>query len=288
MTLFDTGAYSAQQQGGIYSTLRPERNPIANAILGVVFFAVAIAAYPAKLFFREHLGERAIRIIDPFIYLIAFCQLGFWTALGSFLLHSVLLGDGLLKDWSWLGIALSLPIPSLVFLFWLFRISYKHFKSINLHQSIEYDNRCHSFYRGDSRYFKSFIGKNWRNATVSQFHIQLLAEPLSTFLFGIALLFLDMTLGIALMIGGVCFFIDEFEVIRRRRDMVLDVLDGEMDAMYIEKARNLFRKLKEEDVDLAKIDIGFDLHRLLNNGSKNNRITILPPLSQTNADTDII
>lgn len=287
MNLF-SNAYSAQQKGGLYSSYRPDGNPIANAILGVIFFAIAIGAYPSKLFFREHLGERAIRIIDPIIYLVGFCQLGFWTTIGSFIIHAVLLDDDFLQDASWVSIALSAPLCSLVFLFWLFRASYRHFMSINLHKSVDFNQRQHSFYRGESRFLKNYIGKSWRHITLSQLHIQLVGEPLITTLFGLVLLPLDIPLGIALIIGGICFFIDEFEVIRRRRDMVLDILDAEIDAIFVDKARNLFRKLKDEDVDLSKIEIGFDLHRLLNDGSQNNKFTELPPLSQTKSDSDII
>ncbi len=270
---FNVGnAYSAQQQGGVYSTYRPEQNPIANAVLGVIFFAVAIAAYPAKLFFRENLGERAVRIIDPFIYIVAFFELGFWTIIASFLLNILMLGKGF-DDLSPFAMILAIPFPSIIFLFWLLRRSYKYFKSINLHQETDYTKRVHSFYRGESKYFKSLIGKPYRNIIIKEFHIQLFLEPMVTLLLGIALIILDMTLGVALIIGGICFFIDEWEVIRKRRDMVLDSLDGEMDAVFIEKARSRFRKLKEEDIDLQRLEVGFEIPQILLNGSNNNNYT---------------
>lgn len=251
---------------------------------------MAIAAFPVKLFFRENLGERAVRIIDPFIYLVAFGQLGLWTIVASFLLNMVILGstnDGFTP----MTILLSIPFPSMIFLFWLFRKSYKYFKSIHLHQEIDYTLRVHSFYRGDSKYFKKLIGKPYKSIIIRQLHIQLFFEPLLTLLFGLALLFVDMTLSVALMVGGVCLFIDEWEVIRKRRDMILDSLDGEMDAVFIDKARRLFRKLNDEDIDLQKIEVGFDLNYQLFNGSNNNNNTSHStgiPLSSQSSDLDII
>lgn len=285
MNLFGT-TYSAQQQGGIYSTYRPEHNPIASAFLGFVFFAVSIAAYPAKLFFRQNMGERAVRIVDPFIYVASFCYFGWEISMWAFFINNVLM-KGLQGDLSWAAVFTSLPLFSCAFLFWLIKKSFKYFKAQYLQQPINYDERVHTFYRGESKYFQGFVGKNYRHTHITQFHIQFIIEPLMTMFLGVALFFLDVTLGLALICGGICLFIDEWEVIRRRRDMILDVLDGEMDAAFVEKGRNKFRKLKEDDVDLAIIRTGFDVHNMLIESQQKLQLDT-PPLSKMVLDKDIL
>lgn len=273
MNLFGT-TYSAQQQGGIYSTYRPEHNPIASAFLGMFFFAVAIAAYPMKLFFRTNMGERAIRIVDPFVYLGAFFTFGSEISMWTFFINSIILSASFKADFSWIAVILSLPLLSLTFSIWLSIKSYKYFKNIHLYHIVDYAQRVHSFYRGESKYFQGLIGKSYKGLTISLFHIQLFLEPITTIFLGLAFLFLDTALGIAIILGGICLFVDEWEVIRRRRDMVLDVLDAEMDAAFVDKGRNQFRRLEEQDVDLKKIEMGFEIHKLL---IENATYTIEPP-----------
>lgn len=231
---------------------------------------------------RTIITESFLGIVEPFLTGLLYKH---------FVQSTTILPDSTNDGFTPMTILLSIPFPSMIFLFWLFRKSYKYFKSIHLHQEIDYTLRVHSFYRGDSKYFKKLIGKPYKSIIIRQLHIQLFFEPLLTLLFGLALLFVDMTLSVALMVGGVCLFIDEWEVIRKRRDMILDSLDGEMDAVFIDKARRLFRKLNDEDIDLQKIEVGFDLNYQLFNGSNNNNNTSHStgiPLSSQSSDLDII
>ena len=262
-----------QQQGGIYPTFRSEQNPLVNMVMGILFFIISIGAYPAKLFFRENMGERALRIIDPLVYVSAFFALLVSTTLINLAINTFIVYGNLKEFFEVANLVLSFPFLSCCFIFWLVRESYRYFK--NNFDNLEFDQRTHSFHRGQSRLFKNIIGKTFKNKIVQPYHVRAILEPLMAVNLGLAILILDPTLGLAFIIAGICLFIDERYIIQKRRDSILDALDTEMDAVFLQKYKKLFRNLQEKDVNIDELKISPPKETLFLKSEKKKKTTPL-------------
>lgn len=275
-----------QQQGGMFSSPRPDRLPIANAILGFIFFIVSVGAYPAKLFFRENMGERNLQLIHPILYIGAFFYVLFWTFLFHFLVNGfAIAGDSNYDNFMQpINFIMVIPVLSFVFIIWVIRASIRYFKKHNL-ISIDYNTRRHSQDRGTSKYFQHLIGKTHNGHTIRTYHIQAYFEPLITLYFGAAIAFFDLPLAVTLAIAGGCLFIDEWQVVQKRRDLILDTLDSEMDAIFLSKMKKRYREIQESDIDIDELETNIEIRNLLLSKPNKQKKLLLPTNNHT-TDTD--
>lgn len=251
---------------GVASTFREWS--FVTFIMGAFSFVVGVAALPLRFILRENLGERTVR---PFSFVLAIAlHIYYFTVFDAAIMFVSVLsvsGDPFqtlgLKQFIYAGLFI-LFNPYSLFLFWSIRRAIKHYKQ-KIRDALNND-MSYTYYRGDSRYFKS-----WHKPTIYGFEandktIRVLGEPKAICVIGFAIAIVSAVIlatlilivetesllllttaatffatGLVLVLDSVFLAIDEVSLVLSRRDKVLDILDSERDAQTIVEQKDVMK-----------------------------------------------
>lgn len=244
-----------------------------NLLLGILavgyFFIVSIASIPARLLLRKNMGERAFTIGSFFLAMLLF-TLFHWILFilfvegNSFGLYARMKGFYFFNFSSWpfsvytFNLLLFLLNPFVILIVVIFAKAAGHFK---YHLARARKNIIsYSFYRGDGIYFEHRKGGKIFGFDINETILRMLVEPrgmlkLSVFMLaasiaaftfrsshpeeGIFFLFTDdltfgtLAVSITLIISSISLFLEEFAIMQKGRDAILDMVDGELDMQEI-------------------------------------------------------
>jgi len=248
---------------------------ISRFLSGIFGQFVATSAFISRSFLRLNLGERSFGLITILmVYLIIWliylypqaytgtCELFFdeggimegvdQGSLGMKLLvffAAILYVPAMMlrKDMS---IHLSPDMPYMLdwFVFIILLISVAHLIEVyarRLNKTV-----IHSLYRGDSVFFSWMIGLKIGGTTITPLGVWMIVEPL--FLLAVAYLMNSvlgwMELSLVLFVSAICLFLEEYRVYVETRRIILDVLDGRLDAVFMSRIQSTYgEKLKEAE-----------------------------------------
>ncbi|MGH1438038.1 MAG: hypothetical protein ACRBG0_26625 [Lewinella sp.] len=250
-----------------------------NLLLGIIsfgfFFVVSIISTPCKLILREKLGERVIGLSSFAIFLL-------WYAFVTSIIL-ILIGQygesSFLMQWSKMSFFGAASFSWKTFFFNVFLVLINPifaFAILFLAEGINHFARCikmirdkkisYSYFRGDSRYFKKWIGKKlWGHAIDGTTH-KLLIEPFMVFKYSsiilllsivtmrmqpssnsyeaITLIFNSISIGsfsisIIFLLGAIALFAEEILILKHQRDALLDMIDSEYDLKQVLDSKEL-------------------------------------------------
>jgi hypothetical protein len=244
-----------------------------NLILGILavgyFFIVSTLSLPARLLLRKNMGERAFSVASFFMVMLFFTL--FHLMLFVLMIDLTPYGlyarmqESTIFDFSSMSLSrfllnflLFLLSPFVIFMTVLFGKAVAHFK---YHLARARRNVIsYSFYRGDGIYFEHRKGGRIFGFEVNETILRMLVEPIGLFKFSFLILALsiaalifrgyypadgfhlvlidDITFGtlavsITLIISSIALFLEEFSIMQKGRDAILDMVDGELDMQQI-------------------------------------------------------
>ena len=244
-------------------------NFVTELISGFFYFFVGLGALCVRVILRRKLGERSFGILSVILTYVFIKIIYFWNYVkiapfegGSF---------GAIDQILYEAYALYARVIGLFFPDWFpdfilnqdavknsfspfffeegntflgfFILVYLIFALIALGEvfyRIFYKVRWYSYYRGKSSLFDWWlVGKKVAGWTITEKIVWLVIEPI--FLAAIALIFYglgDLLMGGVMLMGAVCLLIEEFNYFREERNILLDVMDGEIEADRITKLKN--------------------------------------------------
>ncbi len=259
------------------TTFSRSGNLIIDTFIQSYSFIIGIGALPIRLYFRENLGERAF---SPFALIVCIIFYFFIGLIGGFIVNELVFrmikGD-IISNTNNIGFSslINLLLLSPVFIFLLFTASMgvKHLRRV-FREAEESDVVRYSYYRGDSRYYKDFIGKvsvfgkvHTEQSVRMNFEPKIAAIKGGLILFisvlvSSTLIFLDFNIigpyfriylgfihitGVMIILGSLCLYLEEFGIMLRVRGKVLDMIDGEYDMMFIKAERDRLKLTTEGD-----------------------------------------
>jgi len=242
------------------------KQPIIGAFVQIYFLIVGAGAIPIRFYLRKDYGERSItpaalaislglHVWYVFEYVKEFQlsgSLGIGPLLGEQFSLQLAISDYTIF-WIVPFVYINFFTYYLVDVFWI--KGKRHIKYL-LEKSENSLGAEYSYYRGEGRYFTSFIGKQFKTPfktfTVSEKNRRIIVEPVMSFLIGlllfiisiatslitilipsiftaiISMLLLSITsVGVLLMISSICLFLEEIGIESKKRNAVLDVFDGQ-------------------------------------------------------------
>lgn len=230
-------------------------------------FVVGIAALPLRIFLRSNLGERTIKpgsfllAIGLHIYYFTIFD-GLLFTLGAIPLFKDTSLNEIFIDPNRLLITLFFFLFNPYFIFLLIVIirGIKHFKQ-KIREAQE-NKVGYTFYRGDSRYFKDWLGGNTWGFLIDETVLRTIVEPraifkygIVSFLFSLAIIMLMIFIfeyesgylllffaslgctGLVLGFDALCLALDEFALFYSKREKALDLLDGKEDMDKLSKQK---------------------------------------------------
>lgn len=248
-------------------------------LLGVLligyYFVVSTLSIPARLILRKNMGERAFAI--PAFLVVIGVMIYYLTLLFTFLI--LLIPGGLFErlgtslsfsNWTFENFLLNLQLfllsPFVIFLITLLRRAIGHFK---YHLRNAKNNIIgYSVHRGESRYFKRRREGKIFGFTVNEDIHRMLVEPfgllkISLLLAGLSItvlilrgvypssgifielldviVFGTLAIGITLIISSIALGLEEYAIMQKERQTILDMVDGEFE---MERILALKEKLK--------------------------------------------
>lgn len=243
------------------SSLGPDSNAIIGALIQGYFFIVSVGALPIRLILRKNLGERSFTI---FGFIVSMCFYIFYGIfLGGFGVISLVTQFFGEIEITWLtNIRIFLLNPFFIFMLVVISKAVTHFKDI--FRKIRTNQIQYSYFRGESIYFKKRKGgKKW-GFEIDERFIRMVIEPLAvlriglliflvaagvvsfnyfyilmtkTLLFFQPILIWTAILGLTLVFSALCLFLEEFGIMMRIRNSVLDLIDADIDMQIVMKKR---------------------------------------------------
>jgi len=255
-------------------------------------FVIGVAALPLRLFLRENLGERSIKfgtfLLSIGLHIYYFTIFDILLVLGGAAMLDDLTNEKMLL----IGL-FALINPYFIFLILVFRKGVKHFKQKI--KAAKNNEVGYSYSRGVSKYFSNLKeGQAW-GFDIDDRVVRIIVEPRSVFKVGMILFLGSLAIvlymifisesessyvyvffaslgctGLVLSFDAICLFIDEFSLFMKRRDKVLDMLDGQEDMsklmnekVKIEEGRKLSQQ-KIADTSLSTVALEEDVVSISN------------------------
>lgn len=246
---------------GVYSASSKQKSIILGLFYSLFFYVVGAIALIPRIFLRTKLGERTIGIFSVFLIFSVIWGINFlYYALPNFINE---INSAFENDDSWvlekllffnliiskeqnemtLGIVLLKYIREEAVLslseqlkwawYIILLLSVLHFGEVwNRKKNAE---RIHSYYRGNSLIFSKFIDEEFFGIKITNLFIWMILEPLFVFMISFVLefIFFDPILGFLFRLSAVALFLEEWRVYAENRNMVLDIIDSNIDAVYI-------------------------------------------------------
>ncbi|MEZ4991926.1 MAG: hypothetical protein R2824_16005 [Saprospiraceae bacterium] len=241
------------------TSLSPKQNPVLGVIVYAYFFLLNVGSIPVRLAFRKEIGERSITVVTFVFSFFLFVFYGF----ASFDdMYHMSLDPTMLKI---------LIVVSVLLYLSIFYLGIKHFRNIYL----KYKNNVigYSYYRGysilrDTREDSASINLDELEDVAVKtilleggifillgfclyalgdyyiFSLDIKGDEEGSLFFYTFLKWL-FYIGIALVFCGICLIIEEFGIRLRKRDAVLDIIDGEYDAKYIMRKKAELEKVRQ-------------------------------------------
>lgn len=210
-------------------------SPFLGFLWDVLLFFTSILSLPIRVLLRKDFGERTISGLSILLSFV-------WLYLSPFfnsLYHSPdLLPNILYGTW---------PANRSLYLviFYILFIIVAVISEIQSRQRrIKGRTKIYSYYRGDS-----ILSTKRGQDRVNSLHkakIWTFVEPVITFILGY-LIFRSLAddLGFVLLTGSIALFVEEYGVLQKAKAIELDLIDGELEAIHIEKLQEQI-KLKFE------------------------------------------
>ncbi len=245
------------------------KHPIFGILAIVYYFILSVSSIPARLLLRKNMGERTFTIpsfLLAFLFFSVFNLILFivFVKRTSFGLYEKcqnidILNFSILPNSYFLpSILLLLLNPLIIFMTVIFSKAVDHFKYHLARARINVVS--YSFYRGDGIYFEHRKGDRIFGLEINDTLLRMLVEPfgmlklsvlilalsIAAFLFrsyhpeeGFLFLLIDditfgmLAAGITSIISSIALFLEEFSIMQKGRDAILDMIDGELDMQRI-------------------------------------------------------
>lgn len=222
---------SDQQTMNTFALMASRGNPMA-AVLFIFFSAlIGIVSFAVKPILRKNLGERTFGILTIFLTYALIRYFYLFDAMGS-----------IPKDLSWMpgyffrvdtGLAYYpgfFRYPSPVGLYGYVLLCFAIAELISVWKNKEKKIKIHSQYRGDSRFFEFLIDKNIVGVVITRTIIRVVIEPVIVLAIGLLLYICgDHYFAYLLFLSAGTLIVEEYIFYIRRRQMLLDMLDNEID-----------------------------------------------------------
>jgi hypothetical protein len=210
-------------------------SPFLSFLWDILLFLTSILSLPIRVLLRKNFGERTISglsIILSFLWL-------YFSPFFNALYHNLdLLPNILYGTW---------PANRSLYLiiFYIFFIVIAIIAVVQSRQRrIKGQTKVYSYYRGDS-----ILSNTTRQDRVNSLHkakIWTFIEPIIIFILGYLIFtFLVNDIGFVLLTGSIALFIEEYGVLQKAKAIELDLIDGELESIHIEKLQEHI-KLKFE------------------------------------------
>lgn len=260
---------SDQQAVNAAMLMATRTNPVIAVFILFFSFCVGIFSFIVKPILRKNLGERTfgvLTILLCFLVLRGFYVYDLYGRIPNDVSKYVpgwyfrtdlvginpgelyLEGNGLfdakkkVQDWKQ-----HFPkFPSPVGLYGYIVLAFGIAEFYNVWNRRKQKLRMHSQYRGESRFFSSLKGKKILGTTIDDAIIRAFLEPFLVVILGLLLLiFGDKYFGLALLLGAGTLLLEEYLFYIKRRQMLLDMIDNEIDGEYIMLVKEQYQRSPE-------------------------------------------